>query len=162
MSRLFPYPIISVGILGLWLLLNQTVSPGQLLLGLVIAVAAGPLLHTLEIPKARVRKLPTIARLFVTVVADVIRSNIAVAAIVLGRGAQTRRSGFVDIPLDIRSPHGLAVLACIITATPGTVWVNFDETSGMLTIHVLHLADEADVIAAIKQRYERPLLEIFA
>ncbi|WP_211242685.1 Na+/H+ antiporter subunit E, partial [Halopseudomonas bauzanensis] len=32
-------------------------------------------------------------------------------------------SQFIRIPLDLRDPHGLAVLACIINSTPGTVWV---------------------------------------
>ena len=67
----------------------------------------------------------------------------------------------MDIPLDLRDPYGLAVLACIITSTPGTLWVSFDAGEGMLTIHVLDLIDENDWIRTIKGRYERLLLEIF-
>jgi multicomponent K+:H+ antiporter subunit E len=73
-----------------------------------------------------------------------------------------RTAGFVTIPLRLRDPYGLAVLACIITATPGTLWARFDPPSGILVIHVLDIGDESDWIRAIKERYERPLLEIFA
>ena len=60
----------------------------------------------------------------------------------------------------MRDPYGLAVLACIITSTPGTIWVNFNSAKGTLMIHVLDLIDERVWIDTIKNRYERPLLEI--
>ena len=53
-------------------------------------------------------------------------------------------------------------LACIITSTPGTLWVDFNEANGNLTIHVLDLVDRAGWVRTIKGRYERLLLEIFA
>ena len=67
----------------------------------------------------------------------------------------------MNIPLDLRNPYGLAALACIITSTPGTLWVDFDAAKGMLMIHVLDLIDENEWIQTIKGRYERLLLEIF-
>jgi predicted nucleic acid-binding protein len=39
--------------------------------------------------------------------------------------------------LTLKDPHGLAVLAGIITSTPGTVWVEHDVETGTLTLHVL-------------------------
>ena len=67
----------------------------------------------------------------------------------------------MKIPLELRNPYGLATLACIITSTPGTVWVDFNEASSTLTIHALDLVDESDWLRIIKGRYERLLLEIF-
>src|SRR3546814_7881226 len=67
----------------------------------------------------------------------IVRSNIAVAKIILGPRRKDLFSGFMIIPLDMRAPHGLATLAIIITATPGTLWVDFDSTRGTLMIHVL-------------------------
>ena len=67
----------------------------------------------------------------------------------------------MNIPLDLRDPYGLAALACIITSTPGTFWVELRSGDGMLMIHVLDLIDESEWIQTIKGRYERLLLEIF-
>jgi multicomponent K+:H+ antiporter subunit E len=67
----------------------------------------------------------------------------------------------MKIPLDLRDPYGLAALACIITATPGTVWAGLSPDGGTLTIHVLDLQDEEAWVRIIKQRYERRLMEIF-
>ena len=162
MTRLLPFPLASAGLLALWLLLNQTLSLGQILLGAVVALVGGLVLTALEPPKTRMRRMTSAFRLAAMVFGDIIRSNIAVAQIVLGLGKRERRSGFVDIPLELRNPYGLAMLACIITSTPGTLWVNFDAATGTLTIHVLDLVDESEWLRTIKGRYERLLLEIFS
>jgi len=70
-------------------------------------------------------------------------------------------AGFVQVPLALRNINGLAILACIITATPGTIWVQFDRSEGILLIHVLDLVDEDEWIRLIKNRYESLLMEIF-
>lgn len=161
MTRLLPAPLLSLVLLAMWLLLNLTLSPGHLMLGAVLAIAGPIALSALDTPKARVRRVDAILRLAVAVLADIVRSNIAVARIILGSRPGNQTSGFMDIPLDMRDPYGLALLGCIITATPGTLWVHFDSTSGLLTIHVLDLVDEAGWIRTIKHRYERLLKEIF-
>ena len=161
MTRLLPFPIISFCLLALWLLLNQAITFGHILLGCVIALLGGRILTILEMPPVRVRRPRVILRLLRLVAIDIVRSNLAVGRIVLGLRRRERRSGFVEIPLDLRDPYGLASLACIITSTPGTLWVNFDAQRGVLTIHVLDLVDDAEWIRTIKDRYERHLLEIF-
>src|SRR3546814_4068351 len=126
MSRLLPYPLLSLSLLALWLLLNQSLGPGHLLLGTVLAVGGGLALTALEPPRTRIRRPHLIIALAVVVLRDIIRSNIAVAQIIIkpNRGGIT--SGFVGIPLDMRSPPGLTLLAIIITPTPGPLWLAFD------------------------------------
>ena len=161
MTRLLPFPIASASVLVLWLLLNQSLSPGHILLGGAVALVGGWALSALDPPRARPRRLGLLFRLAVLVVADIVRSNVAVARIIIGCERKGRNSGFVEIPLELRDPYGLAALACIITSTPGTLWVSFDAANGALTIHVLDLVDRAEWVRTIKERYERRLLEIF-
>jgi multicomponent K+:H+ antiporter subunit E len=153
---------VSIALLLFWLLLNQTVSPGHLLLGGVVALIGGRMLTLLDLPKGRSGRIVAIFRLTGRVLVDIARSNVAVARVILGLESRRWTSGSVEIPLDLRDPYRLAALACIITSTPGTLWVDFDQPSGMLTIHVLDLVDASDWVKTIKNRYERLLLEIFA
>jgi multicomponent K+:H+ antiporter subunit E len=162
MTRFLPHPVLSGALFMLWLLLNQSLSPGQLVLGGAAALVGGWTFAALEGTKARPRRLAAVFRLMAAVLRDIVRSNVAVALIILDAGRRERRSGFIEIPLELRDPYGLAALACIITSTPGTLWVELDRTSGTLTIHVLDLQDESEWVRTIKGRYERPLLEIFA
>lgn len=161
MTRWLPFPLLSACLLVMWLLLNQTLSAGHVALGCILAIAGPLAMSHLELPTVRLRRRGAIVRLAGLVLADIIRSNIAVARIILSLGHRRQTSGFITIPLDLRDPYGLAVLACIITSTPGTIWVNFDSAKGMLTIHVLDLIDENAWIGTIKRRYEQLLLEIF-
>jgi len=54
-----------------------------------------------------------------------------------------------------------AVLAAIVTSTPGTIWADLTRDGRTLTLHVLDLRDEDQWVRTIKQRYERALIEIF-
>jgi multicomponent K+:H+ antiporter subunit E len=147
---------------ALWLILNESLAPGHLLLGAAIALAGVAVYNRLQPAANRVRNRPGAAlSLLALVFADIVRSNIAVARIVLGLGARSRSAGFISMPLELRHPAGLAVVACIITATPGTSWVRYDSAANTLTIHMLDLVDTDDWVRLFKQRYERRLMEIF-
>jgi multicomponent K+:H+ antiporter subunit E len=160
MKRLLPHPLMAVLLLLMWLLLNQSIAPADILLGAVLAVVATWLMAALRVSRPKIRWSLAIPRLAVTVLADIIRSNFAVAKIILS--PRTRpTSGFVRIPLATSNRYCLAALACIITATPGTLWMEHDSRRNVLLLHVLDLVDENHWIELVKQRYERLLMEIF-
>jgi multicomponent K+:H+ antiporter subunit E len=161
MKKLLPFPLISLCLLAMWLWLSQGITPGAVLLGSLFALMGGWLLRLLQPDAGQVRNPVAIMRLTGLVLVDVVRSNLAVAAIILGGQRHNITSGFVDIPLDMRSRQGLAVLACILTSTPGTLWIDFNRESGVLQLHVLDLVDESEWVERIKGRYESLLLEIF-
>lgn len=159
MNRVLPYPLLSAALLLMWLLLTSF-SAGQLILGAVVAVAASRAMAALQPAKPRLRRWQLIPWLVGIVLLDILRSNIAVVGVIL-RGSSGRRPGFVSIPLDLRDRTGLAVLAMIVTSTPGTAWVEYAPGTGLLRIHVLDLVDEDAWVALIKTRYESTLMEIF-
>ena len=161
MSRLVPYPLLTVGLVLMWLMLTQF-SLGHLLLASVVAVAAGSSMRALRPERPALRRWRAIPGLLAIVAWDILRSNARVAWLILtdGRGG-TRRSGFLHVPLRLRHPSALAVLAIIITATPGTAWLEYDQESGVLLLHVFDMVDEAEWLDLIQNRYEARLLEIF-
>jgi multicomponent K+:H+ antiporter subunit E len=57
--------------------------------------------------------------------------------------------------------HGITALASLITVTPGTISAELSEDRRHILIHVLNLRDPQAIIDEIKERYERPLREIF-
>jgi multicomponent K+:H+ antiporter subunit E len=159
----FRLPILMIlALTAMWLLLTSSFTVGQILLGLGVSLlmvygyrAVRPVLPRLHRPQ---KALVLLWRVFV----DIVRSNLAVARIVLGLKRKSAiRSGFLEVPLDMRDPYALAVLATIVTSTPGTIWAGLSQDSATLTLHVLDLRDERAMIDTIKQRYERLLMEIF-
>ena len=120
---LFPHPIVTVVLTILWMVLTGF-TPGQFVLGVIAGIFGGLAYRRLTPERIRVRRPRQIVRLFFRVGGDIIRSNYAVAGLILTRGRHGRRkAGFVRIPLDMTSTKGLAVLAIIVTATPGTAWI---------------------------------------
>jgi multicomponent K+:H+ antiporter subunit E len=156
-------PVLTVTLLGMWLLLNGDLTLAQVSFGLLLAVLLGLAVAQLRPVRPRLRRLYLAIPLVTMVLVDILRSNFAVARIVLGlvRVRQVR-SGFLEIPLELTDPHGLAALAVIVTATPGTSWAGVSADGRTLGLHVLDLKDEAEWIRVIKERYEQPLLRIFA
>ncbi len=155
-------PVLVAGLLVLWLLLNRSASLGYVVLGLVMASGVAWASSGLRPLQPKLRRAHLAVELLARVLRDIVRSNFNVARIVLGfRRGNGLRSGFVRIPLVLKDPHGLAVLAAIITSTPGTVWVGHDVESSILTLHVLDLGGQEALVAEVKGHYERLLREIF-
>jgi multicomponent K+:H+ antiporter subunit E len=155
-------PVLVGSLFVLWLLLNRSISPGNVALGLVLALGMAWMSSGLRPLQPKLRRAYLVGVLLAIVLRDIVRSNFNVARIVLGlRGGREIKSGFVKIPLALKDPHGLAVLAGIVTSTPGTVWVSYEVETGELTLHVLDLVDEDSWIAWVKEPYERLLREIF-
>lgn len=156
----FPHPLLALSIFIGWLVLAERITPGQVVLAGLVAMGAAWMMSRLQLGRVTPRQPRVMLRLARWVGADIVRSNIAVARLIFG-GAALGHSSFLTIPLDMKNRTGLAVLACIITATPGTLWVSYDGASGQLILHILDLVDEGEWVDTIKNRYERLLMEIF-
>lgn len=159
-ARLIPYPALSTALFIVWVMLAQSTSPGQLLLAVIAAVLAGKIMTSMRWRPTRISSWRTVMKLARLVFIDILRSNLAVASIVVSK-RRTRTSSFILIGLEMRNEVGLTLLALIITATPGTAWVQFDRASGSLLIHVFDLVDEEQWVDLLKSRYEALLMEIF-
>lgn len=162
MKRWLPYPMVSLVLLGTWLLLAQSVALADVLLGGILAILI-PLgvrnLQPLGYPV--IRKPVVLVRLLSMALVEIVRSCVNVTWIIMlgrRRGVNAR---FLRIPLDLRNPFGLAALSCLINTTPGTVWAEILPGTHVLALHVFDLHDEQWWIDTIKNAYERPLIEIF-
>jgi multicomponent K+:H+ antiporter subunit E len=161
MKRWLPFPFFWALLLALWLVLYETLAAGHLILGGLVALGGVWGLRALQEPAVRLRRPRVAIELAWLVFLDIVRSNAAVARIALHPGVREGTAGFIEIPLRLRNPVGLAALACIITSTPGTAWGGYESASGVLTMHVLDLVDRETWIMTIRSRYEPRLMEIF-
>ncbi len=158
--KILPAPLLSLALWVLWPVLNSSWSPGHLALGLCIAVAVPWFTEGLRPEKPRLKKPWLVLHLALTVLWDVVVSNIEVARRILGPESHIQPA-FVWVPLSIRDPHGVVALACIITMTPGTLSADLSDDGRHLLVHAFNVVDEAALIESIKTRYERPLMEVF-
>jgi len=160
-KKLVPAPLSSAALLALWLALARSASPGQVFLGLGLALAVPLLTSNLRPTRVRVRKPLVVMRFIARVTFDVLHSNFDVAWGVVVWRWRRPRSRFVIVPLELRDPVGLAALAMVTTIVPGTVWSELALDRSALLLHVWHVGEESTFIARFKARYEKPLQEIF-
>ena len=150
----------SLTVFAFWLLMAQEVSPGNVLLALLLAWLMPLLAARLEREFARLGRLRGVFRLIGIVLRDIVVANVTVARQVLGPESRLK-SQFVWVPLDLTNIHGISALASVCTLTPGTVSAELSEDRRYLLLHCLSVDDPDALVMQIKSRYEAPLREIF-
>ena len=160
LRRLLPSWVLSLTIIAFWLMLADSFTPGQFLFGAVLGLVIPLFAARIDREFARIGKLRVLPLLLLVVLWDILLSNLRVARQVLGK-EERLNSGFIWMPLEINNIHGIAALTSMITLTPGTVSVTLSNDRRHLLIHVLHIDNEAELVADIKSRYEKRLMELF-
>ncbi len=158
--RMLPSIPQSLTVFAFWLLMAQDVSPGNVLLALLLAWLMPLLAARLEREFARLGRLRGGFRLMGVVLRDIVVANVTVARQVLGPESRLK-SQFVWVPLDLTNIHGISALASVCTLTPGTVSAELSEDRRYLLLHCLSVDDPDALVMQIKSRYEAPLREIF-
>ncbi|MFG1363066.1 Na+/H+ antiporter subunit E [Xanthobacter versatilis] len=160
-ARLVPHPLLTVLLTLVFVFLMNEVTPGVVVLGLILGLAI-PLLTAPFWPgRPRLKAPLTIAEFMLVVLWDIVVSNIEVAKLILFRRGESLRTRYVSVPLELETPEAIAVLAGTITMTPGTVSADLSSDGRALLVHCLDTADPAATVAAIKARYESRLKRIF-
>ena len=141
-----PTPVLSILLLLVWLLLVRSYAFGQLVLGGALAILIPLLTHRFWDARPRISKPMMLLRFGLRVLGDIVTANFEVAYLI----ANPWRKRFT-----------ITLLASTISLTPGTVSANLRMDGKSLLIHALNVDDEEALIEQIRERYERPLKEIY-
>lgn len=160
-NRLFPHPLLTLLLVVVWCLLINGLSLGTVVFGLILGIAV-PILTAAYWPNRPALSKPAHLGAYALIVMwDIVVANVEVAMIVLFKRNSDMRPNWVAIPLDLRTPEAIAILAGTITLTPGTVSADLSDQGHALLVHALDAPDPDAVRDEIKQRYEQRLKEIF-
>jgi multicomponent K+:H+ antiporter subunit E len=160
-ARIFPHPLLTLTLVIVWQMLVNYVSLGTLVFGLILGTVI-PLLTAPYWPdRPRLKNPAMIVEFTLVVLWDIVVANIVVAKTILFTRNASMHPAWVTIPLDLRSPEAITVLAGTITMTPGTVSSDIAADGRSLLVHCLNAPDPDAVREEIKHRYERRLKEIF-
>lgn len=156
-----PHPILTVVLVLVWILLQNSFSLAHLVLGLVLGIVIPRLTNGLWPARPRIRRYGKVAAYGLLVVGDIVRANIDVARLILFRRVEELHLRWVSVPLELTSPEAITVLAGTITMTPGTVSCDLSADGRSLLVHCLDAPDAERVVSEVKTRYEARLKEIF-
>jgi multicomponent K+:H+ antiporter subunit E len=161
LRKLLPHPVLTVTLIVVWQMLVNKLTPGNLLLGLILGLII-PIITAAYWPNRPSLRNPTkIVAYLAIVIWDIVVANIEVAYIILFKSNANTKPAWITIPLELRTPEAITALAGTITLTPGTVSADLSGDGGALLVHCLDAPDPDAVRDQIKERYERRLKEIF-
>ncbi len=158
---LIPHPLLTLILAVVWILLQNQVSAGMVVFGIILGVLIpwGTSIWWPGTPQGvRIGKMLTYS---VIVLWDIVVANIQVAWIVLTVPNAKLRPAWIVVPLTLKQPEAITMLAGTITLTPGTVSADLSDEGHSLLVHVLHTDNPDAVRDEINERYQRRLLEIF-
>ncbi|MGJ8616221.1 MAG: Na+/H+ antiporter subunit E [Sulfitobacter sp.] len=158
---LLPHPFLTLLLALVWILLQNHLSAGMVVYGIILGIII-PRMTSIwwpDTPKGfRLGKMVSYS---IMVMWDILVANVQVAWVVLSVPNSKLKPAWVVIPLELRQPEAITVLAGTITLTPGTVSADLSDGGRSLLVHVLHTDDPDAIVEDIKNRYQRRLKEIF-
>ncbi|MEO0372013.1 MAG: Na+/H+ antiporter subunit E [Pseudomonadota bacterium] len=161
LRKVFPHPLLTILLTLVWCLLVNRPSQGAVAFGLILGIIIPAMTSAYWPERPPITRPWRLFSYFGLVIWDIIVANVQVAIIVLFKSNEKMQPNWVSIPLELRTPEAIAVLASTITLTPGTVSADLSEDGTSLLVHALDAPDPDAVRDEIKQRYEARLMEIF-
>ena len=161
LKRIFPHPLLSLLLFVTWMLLVNELKIGSLVMALILAIVIPILTSAYWEDRPRIRDVPAFVAYCLLVMWDIIVANIQVAKIILFYRNEDIKSAWIPVPIDLKTPEAITMLAGTITMTPGTVTADMSSCGRVLLIHSLHAPDPDAIREDIKSRYEARLKRIF-
>ncbi len=155
-----PTPVLSILLLIVWLLLVRSYAFGQFVLGGSLAILIPLLTYRFWDARPRIAKPFALLRFVLRVLGDIVVANFEVAYLIANPWRKMKPH-FIEYPLMLEDRFTITLLASTISLTPGTVSANLRLDGKSLLIHALDVDDEEALICQIRERYERPLKEIY-
>jgi multicomponent Na+:H+ antiporter subunit E len=143
-----------------WTAVTGSFTPANFVLGFVLAGFCLWLVRAesgLMAYIVRTRRAAGLAWLFLI---ELIKSAWSVARIVARRNMNLA-PGIVAYPLRVQSDVEIALLANLITLTPGTLSVDVSQDRSVLYIHAIDCSDPDGMRAGIADGFERRIMEVF-
>lgn len=143
----------------IWMLLNNSWTVLTFVVGYLLGFVLLFLLQRFLPERFYGRRVMAILVLIGIFLKELVLSNIEVIKQV-ARPKLTIRPGIVALPIHLRSPWEITVLANLITLTPGTLTVDVSMDSTTLYIHVMDIPEAERVIKDIKETFEKRIMEV--
>ncbi|MDO4222492.1 MAG: Na+/H+ antiporter subunit E [Acinetobacter sp.] len=158
-DRWFPHPFVSVLVALTWIILAASYSVQSIVMASILAIVIPRMVRPFVGRTQKIR-WGLAVKLIAIVMWDILVSNIKIARLVLGSLDQLQPKWY-RVPLESEHEQVNALLAMIITTTPGTVSAGIDQERRDILVHALSSDDEQADIQDMKQRYEALLMQIF-
>lgn len=90
---------------------------------------------------------------------DLVMSNLRMARDVVSLNPRMR-PGVITVPIEAQTDTEIAMVAMLISLTPGTLTLDVADNREVLYVHAMFIEDIDELRAEIKETFERRVLEV--
>lgn len=138
----------------LWVALWGEPSPGNIVAGLAVALVLEVVFPTGARTRNRIRPIAAVS-FGLYMMWGIVASSARVIVAVLRPTPERVSVSMIDVPLVSTSPSVVSVTVNTISLTPGTLTIDHDNDTNVITVHVLGDVDEAEFRAQMLDHERR-------
>lgn len=117
LRRIFPHPHLTILLTLVWILLANKPSLNSLIFGLILGIIIPFVTQPYWPDRPKLRNWPMVVEYMLVVLWDIVVANVTVARIILFKRNDSRQPNWICVPLELRTPEAITVLAGTITMT---------------------------------------------
>lgn len=151
--------LINIIIAVIWMFLQNNFTFPGFIFGYIIGIFILLLIRRFLLFDFYLKRLWAVIKLVWLFLVELMKANIDVVKIVLSPKL-TNSPGIVAVPTELETDFEITLLAALISLTPGTVSMDFSDDSKTIYVHALDVPDEEEMIAQIRNTFERAIMEV--
>jgi multicomponent Na+:H+ antiporter subunit E len=142
-----------------WVGMTGQLNAANLLVGFIVGYVVLLVLQGPVAMGGQLHRIRVAIELLVVFAWELLLANLRVAWDVV-TPTHLMRPGVIAVPLDARDDIEILILANMVSLTPGTLSLDISDDRTVLYIHAMYLHDRERITSAIKDGFERRLLEV--
>lgn len=143
----------------IWMFLSANFTTAGFMIGYLLGIVLLIVMRKFFQSRLYLGRIWSIIKLFILFIKELILANIQVLKIVLSP-KMNMQPAFFAMPTELTKEWEISLLASLITLTPGTVVVHVSDNAKILYVHAIDIKDVNDTIYAIKNSFEKAILEV--
>jgi len=151
--------LLNLGIALIWMFFHNSYSVGTFTIGYLIGIGLILVLRRFIPGRLYFGKLFAIFKLILMFIRELILSSLNVAKEIL-RPRMIIRPGIIAVPTQLRTDIEVTLFACLITLTPGTLTLEISPDNDVLYLHCIDIHDVQESVDAIKNTFEKAIMEV--
>ncbi|MCA1031672.1 Na+/H+ antiporter subunit E [Bacillus timonensis] len=151
--------LLNIFIAITWMFLSNSYNTGSFFGGFIIGLLMIFALRRFFPQRFYLKNVYAAFILLLIFIRELILSNIEILKLILKPKLDISPGIFV-LPTELKKDWEITVLANLITLTPGTLVVDISDDQKYLYIHAMDLKDVDEAIHAIKNTFEKAIMEV--
>jgi multicomponent Na+:H+ antiporter subunit E len=151
--------MVNLLIAVIWMFLQDSYLMSTFLFGFILGVLILFTLRRFFEFDFYFRRVYAFIKLMLLFLRELVKANIDVVKVVI-KPRLDNRPGIIAVDTNLETEIEIATLAALITLTPGTVSMDFSADGKTIFVHALDVDDRDEMVADIKESFEKAIMEV--